>query len=62
MSEKKKPQNKSEKAKAPAKKAAAKVNWKEQPTMVDIMFKGKKVNTHKSNAQILVDGGKASLA
>lgn len=62
MSEKKKPSNKSEKAATSSKKSAPKHDWDAMPTMVDIIFNGKKSETHKSNAKLLVNKGLATLA
>jgi hypothetical protein len=63
MATKKKPSNKAQAPKTENKTAEkAKIDWSAQPEMVEIVFNGKKVQTHKLNAQLLIKAGKASLA
>lgn len=65
MAQKKKPQNKSEKKpienKAPKANKPAAIDWSSLPSMVEIEFNGKKINTHKANAKLLVEANKAKL-
>ena len=66
MAYKKKPQNKSEKKpvenKAPKASKPVAIDWDSLPLMVDIEFNGKKSNTNKANAKLLVEKGVAKLA
>lgn len=62
MATKKKPSNKKQDPTTEKKVIAkAKIEWSDKPLMVEIEFNGKLVKTHKSNAKLLVEAGKAKL-